>query len=131
MIFFFKTKRAYELRISDLRSVVCSSDLVELVDQEGIALDQRRLGDLKIEKIPWRARRFHRLLQHAEEVRALKLARADVQADARVDVLPVPCGERPGNGAHRPFADVDDDAARSEEHTSELQSLMRISYAVF
>src|SRR3546814_4240309 len=25
----------------------------------------------------------------------------------------------------------DDDAARSEEHTSELQSLMRISYAVF
>src|SRR3546814_5354747 len=87
---------------------------------------------------------FHRLLQHAEEVRALKLARADVRADARVDVLPVPCGERPGNGAHRPFADVDDDAAvlgdadeiagqahRSEEHTSELQSPMRISYAVF
>src|SRR3546814_7885013 len=26
---------------------------------------------------------------------------------------------------------VDTDAARSEEHTSELQSLMRISYAVF
>src|SRR3546814_3839637 len=26
---------------------------------------------------------------------------------------------------------VDDKAARSEEHTSELQSLMRISYAVF
>src|SRR3546814_1877917 len=28
-------------------------------------------------------------------------------------------------------ARVDSDAARSEEHTSELQSLMRISYAVF
>src|SRR3546814_8317976 len=26
---------------------------------------------------------------------------------------------------------VEDDASRSEEHTSELQSLMRISYAVF
>src|SRR3546814_2191776 len=26
---------------------------------------------------------------------------------------------------------IDDDRARSEEHTSELQSLMRISYAVF
>src|SRR3546814_9924859 len=26
---------------------------------------------------------------------------------------------------------IDDDANRSEEHTSELQSLMRISYAVF
>src|SRR3546814_6610253 len=32
---------------------------------------------------------------------------------------------RPGTGARRPRAD------RSEEHTSELQSLMRISYAVF
>src|SRR3546814_1775271 len=32
-------------------------------------------------------------------------------------------------GAQRPGLDVDGD--RSEEHTSELQSLMRISYAVF
>src|SRR3546814_7747343 len=29
------------------------------------------------------------------------------------------------------FVDTDDDVRRSEEHTSELQSLMRISYAVF
>src|SRR3546814_3011697 len=35
-------------------------------------------------------------------------------------------------GSPRIFADVDrDKAQRSEEHTSELQSLMRISYAVF
>src|SRR3546814_1291840 len=33
--------------------------------------------------------------------------------------------EQPGNERH------DADQARSEEHTSELQSLMRISYAVF
>src|SRR3546814_10205238 len=33
-------------------------------------------------------------------------------------------------GGH-PVADPFDQAARSEEHTSELQSLMRISYAVF
>src|SRR3546814_1019847 len=31
----------------------------------------------------------------------------------------------------RRFDDVDDAVLRSEEHTSELQSLMRISYAVF
>src|SRR3546814_10545745 len=31
----------------------------------------------------------------------------------------------------RPSASLDTDGARSEEHTSELQSLMRISYAVF
>src|SRR3546814_1367944 len=40
-------------------------------------------------------------------------------------------------GAHADFSQVTSDslafalAARSEEHTSELQSLMRISYAVF
>src|SRR3546814_2898079 len=31
----------------------------------------------------------------------------------------------------RPARDLGDDGVRSEEHTSELQSLMRISYAVF
>src|SRR3546814_824243 len=33
--------------------------------------------------------------------------------------------------AQMPFADYLHEAVRSEEHTSELQSLMRISYAVF
>src|SRR3546814_2203729 len=35
------------------------------------------------------------------------------------------------HGARQPRADAGRRAARSEEHTSELQSLMRISYAVF
>src|SRR3546814_4486816 len=34
-------------------------------------------------------------------------------------------------GVARPVLAVDDRQCRSEEHTSELQSLMRISYAVF
>src|SRR3546814_2267712 len=41
---------------------------------------------------------------------------------SRDDLRPRLSGSRPASGA---------DAARSEEHTSELQSLMRISYAVF
>src|SRR3546814_7812449 len=46
-------------------------------------------------------------------------------------------GERDLRGSHRLRAEVDhvgqheERAGRSEEHTSELQSLMRISYAVF
>src|SRR3546814_8614325 len=53
-------------------------------------------------------------------------------------------GPSADTAAHRPFAarsmkptsrrcvlDADAGAIRSEEHTSELQSLMRISYAVF
>src|SRR3546814_3506328 len=34
-------------------------------------------------------------------------------------------------GFHKAAQDLGANAARSEEHTSELQSLMRISYAVF
>src|SRR3546814_7601813 len=41
-------------------------------------------------------------------------------------------GDRLAGGDHRRVLDLaPGDAARSEEHTSELQSLMRISYAVF
>src|SRR3546814_7384668 len=36
-----------------------------------------------------------------------------------------------GRRGHRSDAPLHDHALRSEEHTSELQSLMRISYAVF
>src|SRR3546814_6326703 len=51
------------------------------------------------------------------------------QALARNAVVP-PCVEllRQQSMCSRDFRDV---GARSEEHTSELQSLMRISYAVF
>src|SRR3546814_9904640 len=38
---------------------------------------------------------------------------------------------RGGVPAHADLARADTDHGRSEEHTSELQSLMRISYAVF
>src|SRR3546814_5298242 len=46
---------------------------------------------------------------------------------------PAAAFEDEGVGAARIEPDVEDvdDAFRSEEHTSELQSLMRISYAVF
>src|SRR3546814_2257694 len=46
-------------------------------------------------------------------------------AEARARAVPV---RRLDRGRDRPGAD---EHARSEEHTSELQSLMRISYAVF
>src|SRR3546814_10800225 len=41
------------------------------------------------------------------------------------------CRTSPANRRARQAADPGARAARSEEHTSELQSLMRISYAVF
>src|SRR3546814_3294778 len=50
---------------------------------------------------------------------------------------PVNPPERPGGPpsrafrAHRIYSTIEEAMGRSEEHTSELQSLMRISYAVF
>src|SRR3546814_1188965 len=42
-----------------------------------------------------------------------------------------PCGGRPGVGNPQREMRARGRRSRSEEHTSELQSLMRISYAVF
>src|SRR3546814_2820428 len=46
-------------------------------------------------------------------------------------VVPGPAGERQAAGHGQPAVGRQAQLARSEEHTSELQSLMRISYAVF
>src|SRR3546814_3658114 len=62
-------------------------------------------------------------LEKAGERRELAL-RMDAAA---IGGEPIP-GERRGGGARRAIIDH---IGRSEEHTSELQSLMRISYAVF
>src|SRR3546814_1222028 len=113
------------MRISDWSSDVCSSDLggaravddlihrlahqADMVGGEVEAVHRRAigvLGQVRHHDIAGREpRRHHRELGRVGQHIAL--------ADCRVD--------RVGNGP----------ALRSEEHTSELQSLMRISYAVF
>src|SRR3546814_963937 len=42
--FFFKQKTAYEMRISDWSSDVCSSDLVARLIQQGLALVDQHAG---------------------------------------------------------------------------------------
>src|SRR3546814_9226600 len=51
--------------------------------------------------------------------------------DAILEVLPIGVMVFPGTGIQGNLADKAKKFGRSEEHTSELQSLMRISYAVF
>src|SRR3546814_10589747 len=82
--FFFKQKTAYEMRISDWSSDVCSSDLW-----------------LRSCAPYARYRPGHRYCLRADDLPQLLILRHS-------------------SNDHR-----------SEEHTSELQSLMRISYAVF
>src|SRR3546814_2270452 len=113
-VFFFKQKTAYEMRISDWSSDVCSSDL-QAEHLLGLEVERAGLVGLRVQ----RKKPPHHLIVLAQ--------------DALVHPLPE-CGELgqtiahaapPSNGSSPPLR------SRSEEHTSELQSLMRISYAVF
>src|SRR3546814_3391195 len=107
------------MRISDWSSDVCSSDLLA-----GFAVLRQR-------------RQIHRARLAFELRDRVELA-ADLED--RREIVGVGDRRRTVGLEDRRVAVVDDlaegvevgaAAARSEEHTSELQSLMRISYAVF
>src|SRR3546814_2724034 len=117
LFFFFKQKTAYEMRISDWSSDVCSSDL-------GSA-PARPAGGRAAGAGGGAAGR------HARAERGEQLPRPDAAP------LGGPGGRDPtrrqgpaGPGGPQ-RSDTHGPAGRSEEHTSELQSLMRSSYAVF
>src|SRR3546814_1432067 len=125
MIFlFFKQKTAYEMRISDWSSDVCSSDLIPRCAAEQYPRLVLGENDLTVfeRSLPWDHAAGAIFLNEAGG----KLCRKDgspyVVGDDRRGLL----------GAVSP--QLWDEAARilfgrSEEHTSELQSLMRIPYA--
>src|SRR3546814_4202506 len=103
VIFFFKQKTAYEMRISDWSSYVCSSDLP---DHDTLSHFRRRFGAQF-------AAIFVQVLQVARENQLSRFGTVSLD------------GTKIHANASR------HSALRSEEHTSELQSLMRTSYAVF
>src|SRR3546814_4075696 len=118
------------MRISDWSSDVCSSDLSghRLVAYQQVRFGYHRARDgdalrLSAGKFGWVAighvRRQPQLFEPVDGERA---------PSCRRDVGPQRFQRFRDDVAHR-HARVQ--AARSEEHTSELQSLMRISYAVF
>src|SRR3546814_3450563 len=108
---------AYEMRISHWSSHLCSSDLfLAALDDPSRHLQRLLLA----------------ALQHDQRL-ALLVAQV-----LRVDLEMLDDGAQPEpQFVHVVFVVPDDDASlahdleRSEEHTSELQSLMRNSYAVF
>src|SRR3546814_8200170 len=126
--FFFKQKTAYEMRISDWSSDVCSSDLCDPVAWEppvagGLSAARRGARPCRISGGAARPRRrLDRRLRAAGAAARRCLAHAD-RAGA-LDRRASRCAGAGRRGAARA-------CRRSEEHTSELQSLMRTSYAVF
>src|SRR3546814_2788263 len=98
-MFFFKQKTAYEMRISDWSSDVCSSDLAgpDRPSRRRPSSDRSDTNScwMSCPYTGWESPRTAR------------------------------------NGSRPSVRTARYRSARSEEHTSELQSLMRISYAVF
>src|SRR3546814_4860749 len=136
LFFFFKQKTAYEMRISDWSSDVCSSDL------EGDGEVSPRLAGLDPGYLHRQLDDYANGRREHEAMRtiALRLPEEDRRkVSAFYASLPAPAGpEAPPNLGGKRLYRVGDPArglaacaSRSEEHTSELQSLMRSSYAVF
>src|SRR3546814_10569215 len=153
VFFFFKQKTAYEMRISDWSSDVCSSDLFLRLfaahqDERGAAIvEAGRVsgGDrallLERETQPGKGSHLDALadelvlLDEGVALAALDRHRCDLVPEAAF--APRLLGLVLRGGRERVLVLAGDliflgeVLGRSEEHTSELQSLMRISYAVF
>src|SRR3546814_5605091 len=144
--FFFKQKTAYEMRISDWSSDVCSSDLIRVrpgvVEYElpvRVVLEVAGCGGDEAVAVPQRQMACRPAPLFADAVvafEAIEEGGGDERSAAVVERVP-------SGGGH--IGQVFDDAdvsqrncppivkvsARSEEHTSEPQSLMRTEYAAF
>src|SRR3546814_1304640 len=103
------------MRISDWSSDVCSSDLLKCVTQ---FIDENLAGEIAIPRLSNVAG-----LSPSHFLRLFKVATGQTPHQFIV--------RRRVEKAQHLLRGTSQPIARSEEHTSELQSLMRISYAVF
>src|SRR3546814_7537351 len=127
LFFFFKQKTAYEMRISDWSSDVCSSDLVTIgsdiydMSQKGGSVTNvtvRGQSHPNVTDLPMTRVGYARVSTIDQDL-DIQVARLKA---AGCEIL----RSETGSGASRTGRT---ELERSEEHTSELQSLMRTSYA--
>src|SRR3546814_8229949 len=128
VFFFFKQKTAYEMRISDWSSDVCSSDLRNAGDaKDELKEDEQqdedigplaRQADARVEEAAVDQHRHTDETDHGQDSAdddRHHLLRLRTQTECVIDL--------------RRRQHAEKMSERSEEHTSELQSQMRISYA--
>src|SRR3546814_4088732 len=120
------------MRISDWSSDVCSSDLVTIADgrmvDENPHLDrlERSLGEISI-PMPMSRRALKLVMRELVRRNAVRNGLIYMQVTSGV----APRDHRIPATPLAPSLVMTTKRIRSEEHTSELQSLMRNSYAVF
>src|SRR3546814_14415751 len=104
-VFFFKQKTAYEMRISDWSSDVCSSDLLD---------PGRRFGTHQVEQHPFLAvigacgiarRGADTAILFADQRRIVELLALGIAPQLGADVLVQPLGERTGKAVGDRFQD--------------------------
>src|SRR3546814_7888063 len=119
------------MRISDWSSDVCSSDLAD--DREIERRERNRIGEGNAHQPP---ETHAHAFEHVEFARRRKPSESEENPEHQADrnaerkIFGDEIREHPPHDADR-AALGRDEVERSEEHTSALQSLMRISYAVF
>src|SRR3546814_3924045 len=119
------------MRISDWSSDVCSSDLVGVV---GAGRGRGGVGaavDRAVRDAARAAFQPPRMAGPGHRLRRRALAQRRQLADRVADRAGGAAGGAGRVGVRLGLEQGPRPAVRSEEHTSELQSLMRISYAVF
>src|SRR3546814_2902179 len=118
LFFFFKQKTAYDMRISDWSSDVCSSDLNDprfrFLHGSSLRLAGGRTG------FPHMIFKFH------ERWPCIGIQHLASKFHGQLRRIAVYAGQQSDCNAFQHLRGGD----RSEEHTSELQSLMSTSYAV-
>src|SRR3546814_5742440 len=128
LFFFFKQKAAYELRIRDWSSDVCASDLLQL-RADAFQRQRHRLveafGAARIQVIGMRIDRPGVGVEETGE----RIGR--IELVGRFGEVAVTLGQHLADLGRRLAGELEPQPVRSEEHTSELQSLMRNSSAVF
>src|SRR3546814_10257750 len=135
--FFFKQKTAYEMRISDWSSDVCSSDLLpgrHVINLGMLAGILGLIAYFLVDQSPWVFWTVTALSFLIGFLLIIPIGGADMP------VVVSMLNSYSGWAAAAMGFTLQNTAmiitgapvgSRSEEHTSELQSLMRISYAVF
>src|SRR3546814_6108125 len=119
--FFFKQKTAYEMRISDWSSDVCSSDLP--ATRFDAAAGRHFYGHGVFSPDGRWLYACENDYDNARGCIGIYDATAGYRREAELEAYAI--------GPHEMVLLSDGRPLRSEEHTSALQSLMRISYAVF
>src|SRR3546814_6413774 len=140
MFFFFKQKTAYEMRISDWSSDVCSSDLAkfgqfihENAVSQGLQWPSITPEQMYAAGVDWHLFPNQVMLMGPTGLLGYRARPLGTNPDKCIwDVYSLqryPAGEAPK--VEQEWSQDHGDVDRSEEHTSELQSLMRKSAADF